>query len=137
MCIYWNCRTKCKKFMKFDLKGLWRPLFIFLKRFCHFSAIFKKSECYYYRDAFFLINDVTHQRSLEFIKGHPFIYRSTFSQVYFFVSNLILPNFGMNANITKMQIFDDMKFDLIITLTYVLMDNFCSCFPYIAPYSGS
>ena len=26
-------------------------------------------------------------------------------------------NFGMNANITKMQIFDDMKFDLMITLT--------------------
>ena len=35
----------------------------------------------------------------------------------------------MNASITKMQIFDDMKFDLIIiTLTYVLMDNFCPCF---------
>ena len=30
----------------------------------------------------------------------------------------------MNANITKMQIFDD----LVITLTYVLMDNFCPCF---------
>ena len=33
----------------------------------------------------------------------------------------------MKAKITKMQIFDDMKFDLIITLTYVLMDNFCPC----------
>ena len=31
----------------------------------------------------------------------------------------------MYANITKIQIFDDMKFDLIITLTYVHMDNFC------------
>ena len=30
----------------------------------------------------------------------------------------------MNAIITKMQIFEDMKFDLIMTLTYVLMDNF-------------
>ena len=28
-----------------------------------------------------------------------------------------------------MQIFDNMKFDLMITLlTYVLMDNFCPCF---------
>ena len=30
----------------------------------------------------------------------------------------------MNANITKMQ----MQFDLIITLTNVLMDNFSPCF---------
>ena len=34
----------------------------------------------------------------------------------------------MNANITYIQIFDDMKFDLIITLTYVLMDNFFPCY---------
>ena len=27
-----------------------------------------------------------------------------------------------------MQIFHNIKFDLIITTTYVLMDNFCSCF---------
>ena len=27
-----------------------------------------------------------------------------------------------------MQISDDIKFDLIITLTYVIMDNFCPCF---------
>ena len=32
-----------------------------------------------------------------------------------------------------MQFFYDMKFDLIITLTYVLMDNFCPgfCYPLI------
>ena len=35
----------------------------------------------------------------------------------------------MSANITKMQIFDDMEFDLIITLTYVVMGNFHPCFP--------
>ena len=34
----------------------------------------------------------------------------------------------MNANITKMQIYDDMNFDPIIKLTYFLMDNFCPCF---------
>ena len=38
----------------------------------------------------------------------------------------ILPKFCINANITKM--LDDIKFELIITLTYVLMDNFCPCF---------
>ena len=27
-----------------------------------------------------------------------------------------------------MQIFDDIMFDLIITLTYVLINNFCPCF---------
>ena len=31
----------------------------------------------------------------------------------------------MNANISSIKIFDDMKFDLIITLTYILMDNVC------------
>ena len=34
----------------------------------------------------------------------------------------------MKVIIIKTQIFDNMKFDLIITLTYILMDNFCSCF---------
>ena len=34
----------------------------------------------------------------------------------------------MNANITNIQIFDDMKFDPLITLTYILMDNFCPSF---------
>ena len=54
---------------------------------------------------------------------------SLFLRYISYVSNLILPKFGMNASITKMQIFDDMKFDLIIiTLTYVLMDNLCPCF---------
>ena len=41
---------------------------------------------------------------------------------------LIIPKFDMNANITKMQVFNNMTFDLIITFTYVLMDNFCPCF---------
>ena len=27
----------------------------------------------------------------------------------------------------KMQIFHKMKFDLIITLTYILLDTFCPC----------
>ena len=34
----------------------------------------------------------------------------------------------MNANVTKMQIFHNIPLDLIITLTYVFMDNFC---PYL------
>ena len=33
----------------------------------------------------------------------------------------------MNANLIKRKNFNNMKSDLIITLTYVLMDNFCSC----------
>ena len=31
----------------------------------------------------------------------------------------------MDAIITKFQTFYDMKFDLIVSLTYVLMNNFC------------
>ena len=50
------------------------------------------------------------------------------SQFFFYVSNLILPKFDMNANTIKMQIFDYMKFDLIISFTYVVMDNFCLVF---------
>ena len=58
-----------------------------------------------------------------------FMFTDTIFSGIFCVSNMILPKFCMNANITKMQIFDDMKFDLIIiTLTYVLMDNLCPCF---------
>ena len=60
-----------------------------------------------YRAAIFLINEVKPQRSLK---------------VTFLVTN------GMNANITKMPIFDDMKFDLFIILTNVLMDNLYPCF---------
>ena len=39
-----------------------------------------------------------------------------------------LDQIWLNANITKMQIFHNMTFDFFITLTYVLMDNFCPCF---------
>ena len=38
-----------------------------------------------------------------------------FSGIFFCVSNLTLTKF-------------DMKFDLIITLSYILLDNFCPCF---------
>ena len=31
----------------------------------------------------------------------------------------------MDAIITRIQTFYDMKFDLIVALTYVLMNNFC------------
>ena len=55
---------------------------------------------------------------------------SLFLRYIFCFSNLILPKFGINANITKMLMFDDLKFDLVITLTYVLIDNFCPCFIY-------
>ena len=39
-----------------------------------------------------------------------------------------MPKLGMNATITKRQIFYTIKFDLIITVTFGLMDNFCPCF---------
>ena len=60
----------------------------------------------------------------EVIEGH--IRSSFYLKIYFFfdilfVWNQILPKFGMNANITKMQIFGFRKFDLIINLTYVLI----------------
>ena len=51
-----------------------------------------------------------------------FILKSTFSQI-FWVCNLILSNFGMNANIIKLQLFHKMKFDLFISLTYVLIQK--------------
>ena len=35
-----------------------------------------------------------------------------------------------------MQIFHNIKFDLIITSTYVLMDNFCPCF-FMVPNSNA
>ena len=37
----------------------------------------------------------------------------------------------MKVNIIKEQMFDNIKFDFIITLTYVLMDNFCPFFKLI------
>ena len=73
----------------------------------------------------------------------------------FFLSNTfiyepILLKLSMNANIVKMQIFHKIKYDLrghlrlfddiclVLTLTYVLMDNFLSLFIYIllSPVSG-
>ena len=61
----------------------------------------------------------------------------------FFFENLILSKFVMNANIIKRKIFNNMKFDLIITLTYVLMDNFCfisvmlACQNIISTFNGN
>ena len=81
----------------------------------------------YYRDAKFLLSEVRPQKLLKVTKGH-FLFTGSLFLRFFRVSNLILPKFGMNAKITKMQIFDDMKLDLILTLTYVLMDNSCHCF---------
>ena len=73
---------------------------------------------------FFLLNEVRPQRSLKvtFIFTNPLFLRFIFC-----VQNLLIPKFGMNASIRKMQIFVNMKFHLMITLTYVLMDNFCPC----------
>ena len=70
----------------------------------------------------------------EVIEGHirSSFYLNNFLR-YLFLLNLILSKFGMNANVTKMQIFHNLKFDLIITLTYVLMDNFC---PYLFSFGG-
>ena len=65
-----------------------------------------------------LFYDVWPQRSLKVTKYHFYL------RHIFCVSNLILPKFGMNANI----IDKDSKFYLIITLFYVLLNNFCPCF---------
>ena len=71
---------------------------------------------------FFVLNEV--RPSLKVTKGSLYIYKPNFSLIYFLCLNLILPKFGINANIRKMQFFDNLKFDLIITLTFVLMENF-------------
>ena len=80
--------------------------------FCDFSQILKKVNANI--KVHFVLNEVIPQRSLKVTKDHFYIYRSTYSQIYDICcfSNLILPKFGINANITKMQIFDDMKFNL-------------------------
>ena len=54
-----------------------------------------------------------------------FIEKSTFFRYLFY---LIKIWYECYMYITKMQIFHKMESDLIITLTYVLMDNFCPCF---------
>ena len=98
-----------------DLRKILPSTFIYepiLMRIC-IDAIFVKTQKFY-RYAKKILNKV--HKTSKVIEGHLFIYRFTFSQVYFLCSNSILLK------------FDDMKFDLIITLTYVLMDNFCPCF---------
>ena len=72
---------------------------------------------------------------LEVMEGHTkssFYLEINFFLDFFFLWNIIFSTFSMNANITKMQIFYNIKFNFNITLTYVLMDNFCPCF-YIYP----
>ena len=53
------------------------------------------------------------------IEGHIFLN-------IFFICNLNFLKVGINVS-TKMQTFHKIKFDHIITLTYVLVDNFYPC----------
>ena len=73
-----------------------------------------------------------------------FNYESILMKIYFNANIIKLPQrslkvtlgqlflrylFCLKSDLSKfiMQIFHNMKFDLFITLTYVLMDNFCPC----------
>ena len=86
-----------------------------MKRFYDFSLILNKYKC-------MLTYIIQMKYDSRVIEGHLLITDPPFLRYIFCVLNL------MNANITKMQIFDDMKFNLIITVTYVLWTTFVLVF---------
>ena len=112
-------KTQIFHYKKFDLKGHWRLLLNFVKKVLWFFTDFERkkiSECKHHRDVFLFIK-LSKTSKVTFLFTDPL-----FLRYIFYVTNLILLKFDMNANITKMQLFDCIKIDLIIILwTYFVL----------------